>query len=389
MAKKDLSFILNHLGEDRENYFNAIAPPVIQTSNFCFKTVADMRSALGQEFEVPFYTRGNNPTVTILRKKIAALEGAEDALIFASGCAAISAAVMSIVKSGDHAICVKNAYGWTNSLLTQYLNPYGVTSTIVDGENTASFEKAIRPTTKLIYLESPNSFTLEVQDIEAIARLARKHGITTIIDNSYSTPINQSPLELGIDMVVHSASKYLGGHSDIIAGVICSSRERVNKLFSEEFMTLGGIISPQDAWLMLRGLRTLDLRVKRSSESAAKIVEFLEKHPKIEEVIYPFSSTYKHRDIARKQMKDGGGLLSVKIRAKEAPQLESFCNSLSRFLMACSWGGYESLIFPVVALPSTNKTDKNSLPWNLVRLYIGLEDADVLIEDLRVALEKV
>lgn len=388
MAKKDLAFILNHLGEERENYFSAIAPPLIQSSNFCFKTVEDMRNALKKEFETPFYTRGYNPTVAILRKKIAALEDAEDALVFASGSAAAAAAVMSVVKGGDHAICVKKPYSWTNILLTEYLLKYGVQCTMVDGNDIANFEKALQPNTKLIYLESPNSMTFEMQDIEAVTKLAKKNTITTIIDNSYSSPLNQSPIELGVDIVIHSASKYLGGHSDIVAGVLCSSKERINKIFTQEFMTIGAIISPHDAWLMLRGLRTLELRVNRSSESAKKVTAFLEKHPKIEKVLHPFASSNKQKDVAAKQMKQGSGLLSIIIKAEKVEQIDIFCNNLKRFLLACSWGGYESLVFPITALHNSKSYD-NPLPWNLVRLYIGIEDVDVIIEDIANALEKV
>lgn len=384
----ELSFILNHLGEERENYFNAVAPPVFQTSNFCFKTVDEMRKTLKCEFEQPFYTRGYNPTVATLRKKIAALEGAEDALVFASGSAAVAAAVMSVVKAGDHAICVKKPYSWTNILLNQYLAKYGVETTTVEGSEVSNFEKAIKSNTKLIFLESPNSITFELQDLKAVAAVAKKNNITTIIDNSYSTPLNQSPIQLGIDIVVHSASKYLGGHSDIVAGVLASGKERVQKIFSEEYMTIGSIISPHDAWLMMRGMRTLELRVERSSQSAAIVAAFLETHPKIEKIMYPFSNSNPQLAIAKKQMKQGGGLLSVLVKAKDIDAVEKFCNSLQTFLMACSWGGYESLIFPMCALHNSKSYD-NPLPWNLVRIYIGLEKPEVLISDLKQALDKI
>jgi len=384
----DTSFILNHLGEEREDYFNAVAPPIIQSTNFCFKTVAAMRKDLERELEVPFYTRGFNPTVGILRKKVAALEGAEDAMVFASGSAAIAAAVMSVLKSGDHAVCVQKPYSWTDTLLNTYLAKYGVTATMVDGTDTANFEKAIRPETKLIYLESPNSLTFELQDIAAIAKIAKAKNIITICDNSYSSPMNQSPIALGVDMVVHSASKYLNGHSDIVAGVLCASKQCIDKIFAEEVMTLGGIISPNDAWLMIRGLRTLELRVNRSSESAKKVADRLAKHPRIEKVYYPFLENNSQLALARKQMKQGGGLLSVLIKADKTEQVERFCDNLKRFLMACSWGSYESLVFPVCALRAS-KSFENPLPYNLVRIYIGLEDPDLLIADLEQALDTI
>ena len=382
----ELSYILNQLGEERENYFNAVSPPIIQSSNFCAKSVADLRKILSNEYETPFYTRGYNPTVGILRKKIAALEGAEDALVFSSGTAAMAAAIMSVAKAGDHVVCVKKPYSWTNALLNNYLVKYGVSTTMVDGTETKNFENAIQENTKLIYLESPNSLTFELQDIEAIAKLAKQKNITTIIDNSYSSPLQQSPIKMGIDLIVHSASKYLAGHSDIVAGVVCGSSERIKKMFGEEFMNIGGIISPHDAWLMIRGLRTLEIRINRVSESVAQVVEFLENHPKIEKINYPFSKNNPQLALAKKQMKSATGLFSIQIKAKEMLQIDSFCDNLKHFLMATSWGGYESLVFPIGALPQA----KNSgLPFNLVRIYIGLENPEILISDIKQALEKV
>lgn len=347
-----------------------------------------MREKLKHELETPFYTRGYNPTVTILRKKLAALEGAEDALVFSSGSAAVAAAIMSVVKGGDHVICVEKPYSWTNTLLTKFLSKYGVECTFVDGRETAVFEKAIQANTKLIYLESPNSLTFELQDITAVNAIAKSKNIITIIDNSYSSPINQTPIAFGVDMVVHSATKYLNGHSDVLAGVVCGSKERIMKMMAEEYMTIGGIISAHEAAQILRGLRTLELRVNKSSESADKIVRFLENHPKIKQINYPFSSANPQLSLAKKQMKQGGGMFSIVLNAEKPEQVENFCDSLKRFLIATSWGGYESLVFPICAL-GASKSFENPLPWNLIRLYIGLEDADLLIEDLQQALEKI
>jgi len=384
----DTSFILNHLGEDRDEYYGSVAPPIFQTTNFCFKTVAEMRQKLTKELETPFYTRGYNPTVAMLRKKLAALENTEDALVFSSGSAAVAAAVMSVVKAGDHVVCVQKPYSWTNNLLTKYLAKYGVTHTFVSGGEAAAFEKAIQPNTKLIYLESPNSLTFELQNIEAIAKLAKSKNITTIIDNSYNSPINQNPANMGIDLVVHSGSKYINGHSDVICGVVCGSQERIMKMMAEEYMTIGSCISTHDAGLILRGLRTIELRVNQSAKSAKKVSDFLENHPKIKQLNYPFSSKNPQLELAKKQMKQGGGLLSIVIDAKDEAGVERFCDNLKRFVMATSWGGYESLLFPLCAL-AASKSFENPLPWNMVRLYIGLEDADLLIKDLKQALEKV
>jgi cystathionine beta-lyase/cystathionine gamma-synthase len=384
----DISYIINHLGEEREEYYGAVAPPVFQTTNFCFKTVSEMRTKLTRELETPFYSRGYNPTVATLRKKLAALEKAEDALVFSSGSAAVAAAVMSVVKGGDHIVCVNKPYSWTSNLISKYLAKYGVTCTFVTGGEATEFESAIKEKTKLIYLESPNSLTFEMQDIASIAALAKRKGIVTIIDNSYNSPLNQNPIEMGIDIVLHSGSKYINGHSDIVCGVVCSSHERIMKMMAEEYMTIGSCISAQDAALVLRGLRTLELRVNRSAVSCQKVAEFLEKHPKIKKLNYPFSAQNPQLALAKKQMKQGGGLLSVEINAPDVAAVERFCDSLNCFLMATSWGGYESLIFPLCAL-AASKSFENPLPWNMVRLYIGLEDPELLIADLEQALAKV
>jgi cystathionine beta-lyase/cystathionine gamma-synthase len=382
----DLSYIINQLGEDREKYYNAVSPPVIQTSNFCFRSVEEMRNALPDEKGTHFYTRGNNPTADILCQKLAALEGADDALVFASGVAAISAAVLSQVKSGDHIICVDKPYSWMTRLLKDFLHRFGVEHTLVDGREVANFEKAIQPNTRLIYLESPNSFTFELQDLQAVATLAKAHGITTIIDNSYSSPLYQSPIALGIDIVVHSASKYIGGHSDVVAGVICSGKAIIERIFYAEFLNLGGIISPQNAWLLLRSLRTLPLRLEASNKTTAKVVEYLHQHPKVERVIYPMHHSFPQINLAKKQMTGAGGLFSIILRAENFSDIDRFTNQLKRFLIACSWGGHESLVMPACGLVNTAEELHPSLPWNLVRFYIGLEDAEVLIADLEQAL---
>jgi cystathionine beta-lyase/cystathionine gamma-synthase len=387
--KHDLSYILNHLGEEREQYFNAVSPPIIQSSNFACPTVDDLRQALKDEEHYHFYTRGNNPTVAILRQKVAALEGADDALIFSSGMAAISAAIFAFVQQGDHVVCVKKPYSWTDKLLNDFLPRYGIETTFVDGTDVAHFREAIQANTKVLFLESPDSITFEMQDLEAVSKLAHEYSLTTIIDNSYASPLFQQPLDFGIDVVTHSATKYLNGHSDVVAGVLCASQAIVSRIYHSEFMTLGGIISPHDAWLMLRGLRTLQVRMERISASTEKIVAFLEEHPKVELVYYPFAKDHPQRALAGKQMIKGAGQFSATIKADGLADIERFCNNLQRFLLACSWGGHESLVLPTCALMDSPDDDIQGIPWNLIRFYIGLEEPDVLIEDLKEGLEKL
>jgi cystathionine beta-lyase len=386
--EENISWILNHLGEDRENYYNAVNPPMMLSSNFAFESVANMRKQLETELQVPFYTRGYNPTVAILRKKIAALEGSEDALVFSSGSAAVAAAVMSVVKAGDHVVCVQKPYSWTNTLISGYLSKYGVESTFVDASDENEVFKAVRENTRLIYLESPNSMTFEIQNIIAITNYTRDKGITTILDNSYNSPLNQQPMKMGVDIVVHSATKYLNGHSDVIAGVVAASSKRIEKMMAEEYMTLGAVVSAHDAWLIIRGMRTLELRVTRSANSAQQIAEWLEGHPKIDKVYYPTLESNPQYQLAKQQMKQGGGLLTIQLNAKDVAQVEKFCDSLKCFLLATSWGGHESLMLPVCALRASASLS-SQLPWNMIRVYIGLEDPEMLKSDLEQALSKM
>jgi len=383
----DISYIINRLGEENENYFGAIAPPIIQTSNFAYKKTCDLRCALKDEKNNLIYSRGNNPTLDILCKKLAALEGTDEALVFASGMAAISTAIIANVKAGDHVICVQKPYSWTNNILRNLLPRFNVNTTFVDGSDINEFKRNIKENTTLIFLESPNTMTFELQDIAAVAKLAKKNNITTIIDNSYSTPIFQQPIKLGIDIVVHSATKYIGGHSDAVSGVICSSKEMIAKIFKNEFLTLGGIISPFNAWLLLRGLRTLDLRLEKISTSTNKIIKFLSDHASIDKIYYPFHKGHPQYNLAKKQMKSASGLFSVTLKTKDVKKIERFCEGLKYFQMAVSWGGYESLVFPCCAF--IEREEAAELPINLVRFSIGLEDPYRLIKDLENGLKKL
>ncbi|RAU82261.1 trans-sulfuration enzyme family protein [Pontibacter arcticus] len=384
----DLSYIINELGEDRALYFNAVAPPILQSSNFASNTVADMRRMLQNEAEEYMYTRGNNPTVTMLEKKLAALEGAEHAIAFGSGIAAVSAAVLSQVKAGDHVVCTKYVYSWTRTLMRRFLPRFGVEVTLVDGTDPENFRKAIKPNTTLIYLESPTSFTFDLQDIEAVTAIAKEHGCSTIIDNSFASPLHQNPLKMGLDLVVHSCTKYIGGHSDAMGGVICGKREVINQIFKREYMTLGAILSPHDAWLLLRGLRTLPVRMERVAASTRQVVDYLVQHPKVEKVLFPFLKDNPQYELAQNQMSNNSGQFSIILKTENIDEVDLFCDSLNHFLMAASWGGHESLIYPIAATYAT-PDHTSDLPFNLVRFYIGLEDPEYLIKDLEQAFSKL
>ncbi len=386
MEHHDINHILTHLGEDRERYFQAISPPVIQSSNFAFPDLAAFRDAFSDELSHHVYSRGNNPTVEILRKKLAALEKTEDALVFSSGAGAIAAAVIGNIKAGEHVVCQQAPYSWTTALLRKFLSRFGVEYTFVDGTDVNAIEAAIRPNTKVLYLESPNTMTFDIQDLSACAALAKKHGLVTIIDNSYASPIYQNPGDFGIDIIVHSGTKYLNGHSDVVVGVLCASKAMVKKLFESELMTLGGILSPHDAALVIRGLRTLPMRLQRSDEGAKALIVKLEAHPKVERIWHPFHHSFPQRELAMKQMRGCGGLFSVQFKTDSMEKMEAFVHKIERFLMAVSWGGHESLMIPTIGFYDIPGRSNPPMPYTFVRFYVGLEDADWLWEDLEQAM---
>ena len=385
----DISYILNELGEDREQYYNAVAPPIIQTSNFKFNTVDDFRGALADEYQGNLYSRGFNPTIDILRKKLAALDGAEDALVFGSGIAAVTIPVLALLKTGDEVICVENPYSWTIKLFKDLLPKYGITTTFINGCNLNEYKNAITSKTKLIYLESPNTFSFDVQDLASVADIAKANGILTMIDNSYCTPLYQQPIAYGVDLVAQSATKYLGGHSDLMGGVVTGKRALLEKIFNNEYMNIGASMAPQNAWLLLRGLRTLPIRMEKISENAEKVIAYLESHPKVAQVLHPFSERNADLALAKKQMKKCGGLFSIVLAAADLHEIETFCNALKHFIMAVSWGGYESLVFPACAAISKADFDPNNKRHVLIRIYIGLEEPDYIIKDLEQALSKI
>ena len=385
----DISYIINELAEDREQYFNAIAPPIMQTSNFAFKKVDEMRKAFEDEYSTYLYSRGKNPTVDILCKKLAALDNAEDCLVFNSGAAAIFAAVLANVKSGDHIVSVNKPYTWAQRMFNVILPRFGITTTYVDGREIENFERAILPNTTVIYLETPNSWDYAIQDLKAVAELAKAENIVTICDNSFCTPIYQRPIEFGIDLSLQSATKYIGGHSDVVAGVLCGSKQMIEKIFHSEYMNIGSGISPFNAWLLIRGLRTLPMRLEHITKTTWKVIEFLQQHPKVEEVVFPFDKNFPQYNLAKQQMQGACGLLSFYIKANSIDEVELFCESLQHIVMAVSWGGHESLIIPKCAGMKREKFNAENKDHRMMRLYVGLEEAEYLIKDLEGALGKI
>lgn len=384
----DLSCILNELGEEREHYFNAVSPPIMQTSNFKFNKADELRTAFEDEMSAYLYSRGLNPTVDILRKKLAALDGAEDGLIFNNGAAAIFAGIMANVKAGDHIVAVQKPYTWVQRMLDNIFSRFGVTVTYVDGTDANNYFNATKPNTTFYYLESPNSWNMALQDIEAITTFAKQRNIITLIDNSYCTPIYQNVIAMGVDLAMQTATKYIGGHSDVLGGVLSGSKAMMKKIFDNEYNSIGSGTSPFNAWLMIRGLRTLQTRLERINQTTHKIVNFVKQHPAVASILYPFDESFPQYHLAKKQMKEAPGLFSFYVKATSRTQIVTFCESLQHIMMAVSWGGHESLLLPKCAGIKDEDFNPQNPEHQMLRMYVGLEDAEYLVKDLEQAFAK-
>jgi len=379
----DAETLLCHFGEEDKPH-GAVVPPIYQNSLFTFDTVEEFIAA-GPKANVGdayVYSRIGNPTVAIAERKIAKLEGTEACRVFSSGMAAISCCVMNCIESGAHVVAVDTCYGPLRSFLVDYLPRFGVTCTFVDGACVADVADAIRPETKLVYLESPGSLVFRLQDIEAITRLCREKGIYTAIDNTYSTPLYQSPAAMGVDFILHSATKYLGGHSDIVAGVVAGPSDRLEKMTQDEVATFGSLLPPFPAWLLTRGLRTLAVRVKRHEESANEIAKWLEEHPSVELVNHVSLPSFKQRDLYLKQMRGSTGLFSFQPKKQDRKAIIRFVEALKIFQLGVSWGGFESLCVPLEVSPIYIGEMRQ-----IIRLFIGLESPRDLMADLKQAFE--
>jgi cystathionine gamma-synthase len=368
-------------GTDLHKKNGPLATPIYQTSTF---EVTDLEQQLRATHTDMFYTRYGNPTHTVAESAIAELEGADAALLFASGMSAITTSILALVKSGDHIVAQRDIYGGATKFLTQWLPKFGVETTLVDTTDYEEHARAIRPHTRLLHLESPTNPTLRVVDLKKVSRLAREHGLITLIDSTFSTPINCRPIEYGIDLVMHSGTKYFGGHSDLISGIVAGRRDLIDGIH-ETRTTLGCNMDPHAAWLLLRGIKTLALRVHRQNQNALRVAEFLKAHPKVRSVSYPFLEGHPQRALAMEQMRGGGGVLSFEVdgTGKDACH---FAEALELFTLAPSLGGVDSLVtIPVItshAMIRTEEREKMGVTEQLVRLSVGIENVDDLIADL-------
>ena len=371
---------------DKKN--GPMATPIYQTSTF---EVTDNEEQLRATHTDHFYTRYGNPTNTVAEKTIAGLEGTEAALTFSSGMGAVTTTLMAVLKSGDHVVAQRDIYGGVNKFLSQWLPKMGIETTFVDTTQYEQHARAIRPNTKLLYIESPTNPTLRIVDFKKIVALAKQHKLLTMIDSTFGTPINQRPAEYGVDLVMHSGTKYLGGHSDLICGVVAGRHELMEQIWSTR-TTLGNCMDPHASWMLLRGMKTLAVRVARQNENAQRVGEFLSDHAKVRSVNYPFLKSHPCYAVAREQMRGGGGMVSFEVdgtgedacRVSEAMRL---------FTLAPSLGSVESLVsIPVLTshamIPAEDRA-KMGVTEQMIRLSVGIENVDDLVADLETALAAV
>jgi cystathionine beta-lyase/cystathionine gamma-synthase len=373
--------------EDLAPAHGAIMPPVVQTSLFAHETFDALCRSLAAEHDTFVYSRGRNPTVAVLEEKLAALERGEAAQCFASGMGAIAATMVSLVAAGDHVLFVNQVYGPTLQLAAR-LAELGVThSRLVEPDRAPSPDDvaaAVRPETRLIWMESPGTMLNRVLDVRGITALARSRGILTVIDNSWSTPLLQKPLTMGVDVAIHTGTKYIGGHSDVVGGALVTSRELHHRIFHRGLLLLGAALGPWDAWLLIRGLRTLPVRLRQHEANAQAVVGFLTGHSAVAEVYYP--GLGGDRALVDAQMTGGSGLVSFRLARGDFGAVSRVIDALRSFRIGVSWGGVESLVISPQRPDNAEGLREAGLPSGLVRLSVGLEDRDALLADLEQAL---
>ena len=387
---QDKKTLAVHAGQYPDKQFGALSPPIYQTSSFAFENVSQGANRFTGEETGYIYTRLGNPTLKMLEDKMAILEGGEEALAFGSGMAAISAALMYFLKHGDHVVHSEAIYGCTYSFLYDIISDYNVSATSVDATNIEAVARSIQPNTKVVYLETPANPTMKLCDIAEISKVAHERGAVVIVDNTFMSPYLQRPIELGADVVVHSATKFIGGHGDVIAGVAIGSQEVMDGIRGTTQKDIGGIISPFDAWLLLRGLKTLAVRMDRHCENAQQIAEYLESHPKVERVYYPGLPSFPQHNLAKEQMDGFGGLLSFELTGGYEAGVK-LMNSVQICQLAVSLGAVDTHIqHPASMTHSVVPEDKRlevDITPGLVRLSVGIEDVQDIITDLQQGIE--
>lgn len=377
-----------HAGEDRNAHFGAVSVPIYPASVFAFSDAEEGIAIHNYEKPGYFYGRLGNPTVDALERAMADLESGEDALAFASGMAAISAAILTLTGSGDHIVAPESMYSTTTNFLKHIGEQFGIETTFVDAANAEAYAAAIRQNTKLFWMESPSNPLVKITDIAEVAAIAKNAGIATVVDNTFATPFNQRPLELGADLVIHSATKYLGGHSDLTAGVVVGGKDLIEKVRHGAAKLYGGNIAPQVAWLVLRGIKTLALRMERHNSNAFGLANVLSDHSKVKQVFYPGLETHQNHEVAKRQMTGFGGMLGVDVGTAETAK--SVVNNLKVCVFATSLGGVETLVQPVALMThatlSPEERAKAGVSEGLLRISVGIEHLDDICQDIYDAL---
>lgn len=380
-----------HAGEKRDPTTGAVVAPIYETSVFAFSSTKELIEVMSEKAEGYIYTRYGNPTVRTVERKMAELEGAEDVAVFSSGMAAIATTILTLVSSGDHVVSTRDLYGGTLEFFKNILPKFGVEVTLVEATDFEEMKSAIRKNTKVIYAETPTNPTLKLVDVSKIAKLGKKNEITVVVDSTFASPYNLKPIQFGVDIVVHSATKYLGGHNDVTAGVVGGSESFVQKL-KEMRKYLGGTLDPFAAWLLLRGLKTLGLRVERHNSNGMRVARYLEKHPKVRRVYYPGLPSHPQHSIAKRQMKGFGGVVSFEVDGDFETTMR-FVDNLKLCFLAASLGGAETLATQPVTCShyfvSAEDRKKAGITDQLVRLALGIEDPEDIIADLEHAFNKI
>lgn len=379
-----------HGGSTGKNPSNALNPPIFQTSTFVFNDIDHVEKVMSFQSDDYVYTRGNNPTLRLFENRMAELEHGEGAVAFASGMAAISSVLFSFLEPNDNVIVNKTLYGSSYSVVTKLLPRYGVEHKIRDLTNLEKLKEAIDENTKLIYFETPSNPNLSIIDIKKVVEIARKRDIKVVVDNTFASPYFQNPLELGADVVVHSATKYICGHGDVVGGVaISKDNDYIQRLKFDYMCEFGGVMSPFDAWLLLRGLKTLGLRMRQHEKNAVEVANFLNNHPKVKTVMYPGLENFKGHNIAKEQMNGFGAMISFEIDGGLEEAIK-FVESVKLAQLAVSLGDCETLIEVPAAMTHrgypNEKLKEFGLTESMVRISVGLEDSKDIIEDLEQAL---
>jgi methionine-gamma-lyase len=381
-----------HAGRINDEQFGSLATPLYQTSTFIFDNAEQGAQRFAGEEEGYIYSRLGNPTTRQLEMRVAAMEGMDDAAATATGMGAVSGALLANLQCGDHIISSKAIYGCSFALINHQLTKFGIEVTFVDMEKPETIEAAIKENTKVIFLETPINPNLVVLDIEKIGAIAKKHNIISIVDNTFLTPFLQQPGKYGIDIVIHSATKYLNGHGDVVAGIICGSSEMIMHIKMTALKDIGATMSPHDAWLILRGIKTLPIRMERHCTNAQTIAEFLEAHPAVSSVYYPGLKSHSGNKYIGTQMKAAGGVIAFEIKTDVKGGAE-FINRMKLFSIAVSLGDAESLIQHPASMTHSPYTQEERLEAgisdSLIRISVGLENSEDLLADLTQSLNRI